>query len=81
MIKQISEYQLALMTPKDLNPSSVNNYVKKIEVSFENLCTSLEEAGVRDPRALTMFQFYSKIDYFESKRRQSPPPPHQRPRR
>jgi hypothetical protein len=58
---------------------SANNYVKKIEVSFENLCTSLEEAGVPNPRALTMFQFYSKIDYFEARKRN--PPQSQRSRR
>lgn len=39
-----------------------------MEMSFENLCTALEELGVKDPQNLTVFQFYSKVAYFEKKK-------------
>lgn len=68
LIDQIDRWQLALIAPKNFDSNDVENYIKKIELSFETLCASLEDLGVRDPGSLTVFQFYSRLLYFEKKK-------------
>lgn len=69
MIQAIDQYQASLITPRNFNPRDPDNYLQKVELSFENLLTSLEELGVTSPENLTVFRFYSKIQYFKKKER------------
>ena len=39
----------------------------QMDLSFAKLCTSLEEAGIANPRLLSVFDFNVKINYFEEK--------------
>jgi molecular chaperone GrpE (heat shock protein) len=71
LIKSIDNWQAALLAPKNYNEQDPDNYIKTLEISFEQLCTALEELGINDPRRLTVFQFYSKVIYFEEKRRKA----------
>lgn len=68
LIQQIEQWQLALIAPKNFDSTDVDNYIKKIELSFEGLCTSMEELGVERPWELTVFQFYTRLTYFEKKK-------------
>lgn len=72
-IKVYTDYQISIIAPKNLNPSDTKNYIKQIEMSFEDLCTSMEELGVKDPKRLSIFEFYGKIRYFEAKKSQKRP--------
>lgn len=63
----IIEYQIAMLKPRNFDSQDTENTIKLIEMSFENICTSLEEAGVHNPAELSTFSFYSKIAYFEKK--------------
>lgn len=67
-IAAITSWQLDLIAPKNFETADPDNYVKRIELSFENICTALEELGVKDPATLTVFQFYNKVVYFEKKK-------------
>jgi hypothetical protein len=68
LIQQVENWQLALIAPKNFDSADVDNYVKRLELSFESLCTSMEELGVVTPGELTVFQFYTKLTYFEKKK-------------
>lgn len=71
LIKVITDEQLDLIKPKNLDPQDKNNFIAKIELSFEGLCTALEEMGISRPKDLTVFEFYAKIRYFETKKKPS----------
>ena len=67
MLAEAEAFQLELITPKNFNGEDPANYTKKLDLSFEALCTSLEELGVKDPGELSVFSFYAKIAYFKKK--------------
>jgi hypothetical protein len=68
LIKRIDEWQIAQIKPRNYNEFDVDNYIKRMELSFENVCASMEDLGVKDPGRLTIFQFYTRIEYFEKKK-------------
>ncbi len=65
--KDILEYQISMMRPRNFDTDDPHNAIRQIEISFENVCTTLEEFGVHRPHELPVFSFYSKIAYFEKK--------------
>lgn len=69
-IKQIEQWELSLHSPKNFDNQSPDYFIKKIEKSFESLCIALEENGVQSPKKLTLFEFYSRLEYFKKKRKQ-----------
>lgn len=68
IIKEISDTQIDLLTPKNFDNNDSANYVLQIEKNFESLCATLEENGVMNPRSLTVFEFYSRVRYFKEKK-------------
>lgn len=72
LIKNVEDWQLSLMTPKNFDNNDVDNYIRRIELSFEALCASIEDLGVARPGELTIFQFYNKLLYFEKKKQNKP---------
>lgn len=66
-INEITLYQIGLMLPHSFDSSNPDNFLKGVELSFESVCTNLEEMGVTNPKRLTVFEFYSKIRYFKNK--------------
>jgi hypothetical protein len=68
MLIEAEEYQLSLIVPKNFDSQDPENYVKNLEKGFESVCTSLEELGVTSPQELSVFSFYSKIEYFKKKK-------------
>lgn len=69
MIRDVDEYQIGFITPKDFDQSSPDYFIKKMELSFEHLCTSMEELGIDKPQELSVFSFYSKIQYFKKNKK------------
>lgn len=67
-IMLIDQYRADMIAPKNLNEDNPDNYIKTIDISFENICTSMEELGIVNPRNLTVFQFNSKIAYFKKRK-------------
>ena len=70
VVDEVNQYLISLNEPKDFGSRSTNNAVRYVELSFEKLCTSMEEAGINNPKGLTVFEFYAKLDYFEDKKKQ-----------
>lgn len=66
-IKSSDEYLLTLMKPKDFDTNNYSSDINNIDSSFEKLCTTLEELGIHKPKELTLFEFESKILYFNEK--------------
>jgi hypothetical protein len=60
---------LSLNPPREFHDSSPDSILKEMDVSFENLCASLEECGVNHPKELTTFEFRQRINYFQSKKK------------
>lgn len=67
-INLIDRWQIEQSLPKNFDSTDPDNYIKRIELSLESLCTSMEELGVNRPQELTLFQFYTKLIYFEKKK-------------
>ena len=64
---KIRDYFLGSMTPKNFDPFDSGNDIIKHDKEFEAMCSSMEEAGMNEAKNLTVFEFYSRIEYFEKK--------------
>lgn len=67
LINSVNEYLSKVDQPKNFNYSDPNNYISSFRKSFSHICTSLEELGINNPSKLTVFDFNSKVEYFERK--------------
>ena len=65
-MKDVCEYFMEANKPRNFNPRSSGSVVVEFDKSFENMCSSMQESGIT-PDSLTVFEFYSKIEYFEKK--------------
>jgi len=68
IVKAADQYFIDLERPREFRLESPENEMKEMDVSFENLCASMEEAGVSHPNKLTVFQFNQRIEYFQKKK-------------
>jgi hypothetical protein len=73
LIKQIETWQLSLIAPKNFDSEDTDNYIRRLELSFEALCASLEDLGVKNPGDLTIFHFYTRLIYYEGKKQKQTP--------
>lgn len=72
LLERISILEEALIEPpKIFNPSNPNNEITKMDLEFENICASLENEGIQNPKYLTVFEFNAKLQYFEKKYKKS----------
>jgi hypothetical protein len=69
LIKDINAWQLAQHVPKNFDNESPDYYIKNLEKSFESLCATLEDLGVQNPKGLTIFEYYSRLEYFKKKKK------------
>lgn len=53
--------------PKSFNPYNKDNELIRHEQEFQSMCAALEENGVKDAKELTVFEFYSRISYYDKK--------------
>ena len=65
-IVKYSDYFLEANRPKDFNPFAENVLIV-MEQEFESMVAALSENGVVNASELTVFEFYSRIKYFEKK--------------
>lgn len=65
-MKNVCEYFMEQGRPKQFNPNAHDNVVIQHEKSFENILVSMQELNVQTDK-LTVFEFYSKVEYFENK--------------
>jgi hypothetical protein len=65
-MKEICEYFMDQGKPKLFDPTSPKNVVIEHEKSFELILTSIQELGVKTDK-ITIFEFYTKVEYFENK--------------
>jgi hypothetical protein len=68
VIKAVDNYLIDINKPVDFRSSNPGNILNQMDKAFENVCSSLEEAGVSSPHKLSTYKFYSKIEYFENKK-------------
>jgi hypothetical protein len=64
---QYREFFLDANKPKSFNPFNSENDLVQSDNVFESMCAALEESGVVNPSALTIFEFYSRVKYFDKK--------------
>lgn len=56
-----------MISPKNFDGQDTKNVVLAQKISFEKLCTILEENGCLTPKRLTVFEFYSRLSFYEEK--------------
>lgn len=66
-ITRHSEWFLDHNKPKNFNPYNKENELIRHEQEFQSMCAALEENGVKDAKELTVFEFYSRISYYDKK--------------
>lgn len=67
-----ADNQLAsLSAPKNLDASSPDNILIKQRKQFRMMCTALKTQGIAEPEKMTIFDFYSTIEYFENRKKNS----------
>lgn len=66
-----AEYFLEFNKPKDFNPFAENCLIR-MEAEFESMAAALGENGVTNAADLTIFEFYSRVKYFEKKAQKNP---------
>jgi hypothetical protein len=59
-----------LNPPKDFTPNNPENVIVQLDKSFENICSALTDAGVQDPKKLSLLEFYSRIEHLEQKHKE-----------
>ena len=67
VVRSIDDHLMSMNEPGNFADGSSENVMLQMDLSFERLCTSIEEAGIKEPKKLTVFEFNSKLDYFEAK--------------
>ncbi len=65
-----ADYFLETNKPKNFNPFVENDLIR-MEQEFESMAAALGENGVVNASELTIFEFYSRIKYFEKKAKKS----------
>lgn len=68
VVRSIDEYLIQLNRPKDFKLDNPENVLNNLDISFENLIAVLEESNVSNPKNLTVFEFYQRLQYYESKK-------------
>jgi hypothetical protein len=61
-----------MISPKKFNNTDPENIVLKQKKAFDDLCTILESHGCVNPKKLTVFEYYSKLKFYEKKKKTTP---------
>lgn len=65
-LNRYADYFVEANKPKDFNPFTENCLIK-MEQEFESMAAALAENGIVNATDLTVFEFYSRVKYFEKK--------------
>lgn len=61
------DFFLESSAPKSFNPFNSNNDLVQLDQQFESMAAALEENGIANVSELTIFEFYSRVKYFEKR--------------
>ena len=65
--KSIADYFHLLTLPRIFTPNSKHNHVVAMDNTFEDVCCVMEDNGVARAKAFTVFEFFSRINFYERK--------------
>lgn len=66
-LKAILAYFLDMQKPVKFKPQDPENVVMKNESSFEEVVAMMQENGVVNPKEMSEFEFYKRLQYYEKK--------------
>ena len=64
---RINEYFLSINSPKCFNPFSGDAEQVKGDKQFESVCAMMEESGIGNVDRMNVFEFYSRIEFFDKR--------------
>ena len=64
-ILSIEQYLIDINPPESY--SNKEGALIRMDKSFENLCAHMEASGVKDPKSLSVYEFYSRVEFLEKK--------------
>jgi len=67
LLNSVCEFFISRQKPTIFDPNSEESDLIGNDRHFEELAASMEDNGVNSPKNLTVFEFYSRIVYFEKK--------------
>lgn len=67
VIDSVDNYLFELYAPREFNIKSENNVLVDLDDSFEQMLSALEDAGVLNPKKLSVYEINKRIIYFEKK--------------
>lgn len=59
--------------PRNMDGADPDNILIKQKREFEAICAGMKTQGIADPKKLTIFEFFSTIEYFESRKKKTTP--------
>lgn len=66
-IKQIYEYFISLMKPKNIDWNSAGNVIVESKKLFEQLCITMMKDGITNPGQLSVMKFHIAVESYEKK--------------
>jgi len=61
-------YLMDIYRPRNFGTDQ-GNALNELDKSFESLCAALEEAGVSKPKELTVYEFRSRVEFFQNRKK------------
>ena len=67
--EKIEKYLISLYKPEQFNQYQ-GNILDNLDINFQSLIASLENAGVKSPQNLSVFELNHRIEYYKKKSRE-----------
>ena len=67
LISRVENFVLNMNEVRVMDPHNPQNEVLTNERQFESMCSTLEDNGVNNPKALTEFEWWNKVLYLKKK--------------
>ena len=68
MYEKVMNYFLDNTKPNVFDPDNEENVLFLSDSQTEDLYIGMQENGIPEPKELTVFEFYKRIQYYEKKR-------------
>ncbi len=66
-IAKSDRYFISLNPPEEFRSYEPDNIINRMDIHFENVCASMEEAGVMAPKKLSTFEFKQRVEFLNKK--------------
>lgn len=67
IIFSVDKYLMSINKPKSFRSDDPHNVLREFDRNFENICASLEDAGVHGPKKLSVLEFRQRVKYYKTK--------------